>query len=120
MVANESRWLTPRFFSGLAAYSRVVGLEDDGDSRGPATLWKGLPAGAALGAALGVERPALRAAVVHLSGEKLGQDGAQSQNPQKNRQVEERIAHRSASIANAKPRDKPAGSRPMAEGCRRD
>ena len=41
-------------------------------------LRKGLPAGAALGPALGVECAALPAAVIHLPGKEPGQDGAQS------------------------------------------
>ena len=56
-------------------------------------LRKGLPAGAALGSALGVQCAALPAAVIHLPGKEPGQNGAEAQDSQKHRNVDQYVSH---------------------------
>jgi len=46
-----------------------------------------------VGTALGVQIPALRAAVVHLAREKLSHDGAEAQDANQKRQTEECVFH---------------------------
>ena len=58
-----------------------------------AVLWQRMTAAATLGAALGIERQTIPAAVIHLAGEPFGEDRARAQNANNNPNIEQRVKH---------------------------